>query len=358
MSSPIRSGSTRSSDTAGCDGLAARIGPAGRRRDGLQDPDRDLLARPAGTLRPNATAHGRPSTPASAVTSWTGCSPGPCSRSKPAQTRPATSTGSSRSTPPSSAPINMPQPPAEKWAPAAGRTGRSRPRPIPRRSDHQNSPRLRWSRAATGDPGETWPTPRQHLRTPPPGTHPGPAHGSGPSTLQARPRHRGQGFQSIEGLSRLPWEKCCVGLMTREKTPCRPASSGPPVSARHPQRRHHPREGRGSSVCLAIRTKASRCHGTAVRSCSCAVHTFRAPSATRIGAVKRAGRRAASDRWCSWGRGLSEEAEQHQVPAAGATRRLQHEARHTRAEDGGCSVRSRWWALSQGTCSGRQLSAA
>ncbi|MEU1597950.1 transposase [Streptomyces sp. NPDC005708] len=53
---------------------------------------------------------------ASAVMLWTVCSPGPCSRSKPVRTRPATSTGSSRSTPPSSAPTNTPQPPAEKEA--------------------------------------------------------------------------------------------------------------------------------------------------------------------------------------------------------------------------------------------------
>ncbi|MFE0824837.1 IS5 family transposase [Streptomyces sp. NPDC058847] len=41
----------------------------------------------------NATGRGRPSIPASAATPWTGCSPKPCSRSRPTPTRPATSTG-------------------------------------------------------------------------------------------------------------------------------------------------------------------------------------------------------------------------------------------------------------------------
>ncbi|WP_431193212.1 IS5 family transposase [Streptomyces tendae] len=43
-----------------------------------------------------------------------GCSPKPCSRSRPTPTRPATSTGWSRSTPPSSALTSTPPPRAEK----------------------------------------------------------------------------------------------------------------------------------------------------------------------------------------------------------------------------------------------------
>ncbi|MGB9999695.1 transposase, partial [Streptomyces pseudogriseolus] len=72
---------------------------------------------------PERYGPGRRSTPASAATPSTGCSPGPCNRSKLARTRPATATGSSRSTPPSSAPTSTPPPPAEKGAPSAGRTG-------------------------------------------------------------------------------------------------------------------------------------------------------------------------------------------------------------------------------------------
>ncbi|NEY31065.1 transposase [Streptomyces sp. PRKS01-65] len=45
-------------------------------------------------------------------------------------------------TPPSSAPTSTPPPPAEKRDPSAGRTGRSRPRPVPRRTDHQAPSRL------------------------------------------------------------------------------------------------------------------------------------------------------------------------------------------------------------------------
>ncbi|MEW2426069.1 IS5 family transposase, partial [Streptomyces nigra] len=56
----------------------------------------------------NAAGRGKRSTPASAATPWTACSPGHSSRSRPARTRPAISTGSSRSTPPSSAPTSTP----------------------------------------------------------------------------------------------------------------------------------------------------------------------------------------------------------------------------------------------------------
>jgi len=48
--------------------------------------------------------------------------------------------------------------------------------PVPRRSDHQNPPRLRRSRPSPRDPGDTGPAPRQHLRTPAPGTHPRSPH--------------------------------------------------------------------------------------------------------------------------------------------------------------------------------------
>lgn len=96
------------------------------------------LAQPAG-FRALLAGH----TPAFAAMRWTACSPGLSSRSRPTRTRPATSTGSSRSTPPSSAPTSTLPPPVEKGDPPAGRTRRSRPRPIPRRPDHQNPSRLR-----------------------------------------------------------------------------------------------------------------------------------------------------------------------------------------------------------------------
>lgn len=57
------------------------------------------LAQPAG-FRALLAGH----TPAFAAMRWTACSPGLSSRSRPTRTRPATSTGSSRSTPPSSPP--------------------------------------------------------------------------------------------------------------------------------------------------------------------------------------------------------------------------------------------------------------
>lgn len=63
----------------------------------------------------NVTGRGRRSTPVFAATRWTACSPGHSSRSRPAtRTLSATSTGSSRSTPPSSAPTSTRPPPAEK----------------------------------------------------------------------------------------------------------------------------------------------------------------------------------------------------------------------------------------------------
>lgn len=62
----------------------------------------------------NVTGRGRRSTPVFAATRWTACSPRHSSRSRPARTLSATSTGSSRSTPPSSAPTSTRPPPAEK----------------------------------------------------------------------------------------------------------------------------------------------------------------------------------------------------------------------------------------------------
>ena len=156
------------------------------------------LAQPAG-FRALLAGH----TPAFAAMRWTACSPGLSSRSRPTRTRPATSTGSSRSTPPSSAPTSTLPPPAEKGDPPAGRTRRSRPRPIPRRPDHQNPSRLRRQGTPTRGPADTRPTPRQHLRASPPGTHLRPAHRPGPASLQARPGHRRQGLQ-LPRVPRLP----------------------------------------------------------------------------------------------------------------------------------------------------------
>ncbi|MEU9662711.1 transposase [Streptomyces chartreusis] len=88
--------------------------------------------------------------------------------SKLVRTRPATSTGPSRSTPPSSAPTSTPPPPTEKGAPSAGRTRRSRPRPIPRRTDHQNPSRLRRQGPPARSPGAdcwTWRAPRSTAHT-------------------------------------------------------------------------------------------------------------------------------------------------------------------------------------------------
>ncbi|MEU3855158.1 IS5 family transposase [Streptomyces sp. NPDC029554] len=108
-----------------------------------------------------------------------------------------------------------------KGAPAAGRTGRSRPRPIPRRTDHQNPSRLRRQGPPARDPGDTRPTQRQHLRATPSGAHPCPAHRAGPTTLQARPGRRRQGLQHPR-LPRLP------------------------AQTRH--RPHHPREDRPAAT--------------------------------------------------------------------------------------------------------------
>lgn len=67
----------------------------------------------------------------------------------------------------------------------AGRTGRSRLRPVPRRTDHQNPPRLRRQGAPARRPGDPRATPRQHLRATSSGAHPCPAHRTGPPPLQA-----------------------------------------------------------------------------------------------------------------------------------------------------------------------------
>ena len=132
---------------------------------------------------------------------WTACSPGLSSRSRLTRTRPATSTGSSRSTPPSSAPTSTLPPPAEKGDPPAGRTGRSRPRPIPRRPDHQNPSRLRRQGTPTRGSADTRPTPGQHLRASPPGTHPCPRTGQGrprcrPDQVIADKAYSSRGFRA------------------------------------------------------------------------------------------------------------------------------------------------------------------
>lgn len=134
---------------------------------------------------PERYGPGNRSTPASADTRWRACSPTPSSRSRPRPTRLAISTGWSRSTPPSSAPTSTPPPPAEKGEPPAGQTGRSRPRPIPRRPDQQNPPRLRRPRQTPGHPPHRWPTPRRRLCATLAGTHPCAPRQSWPATLQA-----------------------------------------------------------------------------------------------------------------------------------------------------------------------------
>ncbi|MGX1681884.1 transposase [Streptomyces althioticus] len=50
---------------------------------------------------------------------------------------------------------STPPPPAEKGDPPAGRPGRSHPRPIPRRTDYQDPPRLRRQRPSSGPPRHT-----------------------------------------------------------------------------------------------------------------------------------------------------------------------------------------------------------
>jgi transposase len=87
--------------------------------------------------------------------------------------------------------------------PPAGRTRRSRPRPIPRRPEHQNPSRLRRQGPPARAPADARPTPRQHLRTSPPGTDPGPADRTWTSPLHTRPGHRGQGLQ-LPRIPRLP----------------------------------------------------------------------------------------------------------------------------------------------------------
>ncbi|WP_420706572.1 transposase [Streptomyces sp. NRRL F-5727] len=73
----------------------------------------------------------------------TGRSTGCCGPPRPGRTRRATSTGSSRSTPPSSELTSMPQGP-EKGAP------QPRPRPAQRRTDQQDAPGLRRQRPSPG----------------------------------------------------------------------------------------------------------------------------------------------------------------------------------------------------------------
>lgn len=133
--------------------------------------------------------------PASAATPLTACSLKPCSRSRLARMRPAMSTGWCRSTPRSSAPTSTPPRRGEKGDLPTGRTGRSRPRPIPRRTDHQDPPGLRRPWLSPRDPADTRPTPRQHLCTAPRGAHPRLAHRRRTTALQARPGHRGQALQ-------------------------------------------------------------------------------------------------------------------------------------------------------------------
>ncbi|MEU6415974.1 transposase [Streptomyces spiralis] len=110
----------------------------------------------------------------------------PCSRSGPRRTPPGPATGWSRSTPPSSAPTST-QPPVEKGAAPAGRTGRSRPRPIPWRTDHEDPPRLRRRGPASCRARGTMPTPRRPLRTASAGTDPCPSRRSRPANLPTRP---------------------------------------------------------------------------------------------------------------------------------------------------------------------------
>ncbi|CAM5555051.1 hypothetical protein SGRIM128S_03175 [Streptomyces griseomycini] len=162
---------------------------------------------------------GRRSTPASAATPWTACSPGPCGRSRPGPTRPADIDWPVQ--------IDSTIVRAHQHAAAtgrkggsapAGRTGRSRPRPIPRRTDDARSASPATARAAL------WPscvTPgRRHdsvcarpllerIRVP--------RVGPRPATLPPRPGYRGQGLQ-LPRIPRLP------------------------ATTRH--RPHHPREGR------------------------------------------------------------------------------------------------------------------
>ncbi len=130
--------------------------------------------------------------------------------------------------------------------PPAGRTGRSRPRSIPRRTDHQNSPRLRRPRPAPRHPADTRPTARQHLRTPAPRTHPRPANRRRTTTLQARPGHRGQGLQ-LPRLPRLPTqtrhrthhpgEDRPATAPSQPRTSRRPTTGIRPASLPSPQRR-------------------------------------------------------------------------------------------------------------------------
>lgn len=119
-------------------------------------------------------------------------------------------------------------------AASAGRTGRSCPRPIPRRTDHEDSPRLRRQGPPPRAPGDARTTPRQCLRTPSAGTDPCSPHRPGPASVQARPGHSRQGLQ----LPRLP----CLPAKTRH---CahhpgedRPATA--PAEARWPTARVRP----------------------------------------------------------------------------------------------------------------------
>lgn len=222
MNSRSGVGVTRSVDTAGCHRPASRGGPAGHQRDGLQDPNRDLVARPAGTIRTMEDGlH-----PLPPLRPGRRVRPSPARPFRPMGTRPATSTGSSRSTPPSSAPTSTP-PPAEKGAAPAGR---SHPRPAPRRTDHQGPPRMRRERPPAGDPADTRPTPRQCLYTPATRTDPRSPQTPGPTSLQARPCHRRQGLQ-FPRLPRIPEETRHRAHHPREDRPA-PA----PAEARLPRR--------------------------------------------------------------------------------------------------------------------------
>lgn len=139
-------------------GQQMRGGPAGHQRHGLQDPHTGISWRDLPEHHgPWKTVYTRFRRDA-----LDGCSPNLCSSSRSMPTQLATSTGWSGSTPPSSVPTSTPPPPAEKGGAPAGRTGRSRPRPIPRRTDHQNPPRLRrqgpparWNGSASPAPART-----------------------------------------------------------------------------------------------------------------------------------------------------------------------------------------------------------
>ncbi|MFZ4185393.1 transposase [Streptomyces pseudogriseolus] len=164
-------------------GQQMRGGPAGHQRHGLQDPHTGIswrdLPEHHGPWKTVCTRFRRDA--------LDGCSPNPCSSSRSMPTQPATSTGWSRSTPPSSVPTSTPPPPAEK------KGGRHRP-------DEPDDPALGRSRGGL--------TTKIHLACdgkgrPLAGTDPRPLHRHGPTSVQARPGHRRQGLQ-LPRLPRLP----------------------------------------------------------------------------------------------------------------------------------------------------------